>query len=177
MDASTVICTSTLASSFVLFLFLYLLAYFVVFRNWDKELRKEASSSFMSLTHGTPAVILAIHALLQTHSSHTFASPNSYFHNRVLEFSMGYFLMDLLHYLVFFPNGILFILHHLATLFVFATCRFLVCYGAYEILVLLILAEVTSPCQNIWSIAGLRRADDPTAATLYQDGHGFLGWL
>ncbi|WCJ38687.1 TRAM LAG1 and CLN8 (TLC) lipid-sensing domain containing protein [Euphorbia peplus] len=158
----------SLPFSFIIFLSIYLLAYSVIFRNWDSKQRKEASSSFMSLTHGTPAVFFALCALLDTRNSHTFASPNSNFHNRVLEFSMGYFIMDLVHYLVFFPNDILFILHHLATLYVFVTCRYIVHQGAYGILVLLILAEATSLCQNIWSICRFRKTDDPTAARLYE---------
>ncbi|XP_050206892.1 TLC domain-containing protein At5g14285 [Mercurialis annua] len=160
--------TSTLASSLIFFLSNYLIAYFIIFKKWDINLRKEASSSFMSLTHGTPVVILAMHSLLQIQTAHSFASPNTTFHNSVLEFSMAYFLADLLHYLLFFPNDILFILHHAATLYVFVTCRYVVRYGGYEILVLLILAEVTNPLQNVWSIAGLRQADDPYAARLFQ---------
>ncbi|XP_065875799.1 TLC domain-containing protein At5g14285 [Euphorbia lathyris] len=167
MDAA-LLTPPSLLISFTMFLSIYILAYSVIFRNWDSKQRKEASSSFMSLTHGTPAVIFALSALLDTQNSHTFASSNSNFHNRVLEFSIGYFLIDLLHYIVFFPSDFLFILHHLATLYVLATCRYIVHHGAYGILVLLVLAEATSLCQNIWSIAGFRKTDDPMAARLYE---------
>ncbi|GMY17225.1 TLC domain-containing protein At5g14285 isoform X1 [Fagus crenata] len=67
--------------------------------------------------------------------------------------------MDLLHYIAFFPNDLLFIGHHLATLFVFVTCRFLVHHGACAILALLVLAESTSACQNAWTLAKARRDD------------------
>ncbi|KDP26765.1 hypothetical protein JCGZ_17923 [Jatropha curcas] len=164
---SAILYTQTLPLSFFMFFSIYLHAYFVIFRNWGRY-RKEASSSFMSLTHGTPAVFLALSALLHTQSSYNFASPNSTLHNRVLEFSMAYFLMDLIHYMVFFPTNLLFILHHLATLYVIVTCRYVVNHGAYEILVLLILAEVTSGFQNVWSIVGFRKADVPIAKRLHE---------
>lgn len=78
--------------------------------------------------------------------------------------------MDLIHYLIFFPSDVLFIGHHLATLFVFLTCRYVVYHGAYAILSLLVLAEVTSFCQNLWTLAGARRTDAKFAAKVY----GFL---
>ncbi|XVF43776.1 hypothetical protein PTKIN_Ptkin02bG0067500 [Pterospermum kingtungense] len=157
----------SLPTFFLLFLSIYLFAYLLVFRNWGPKHRPEASSCFISLAHGTPAILLAVNALIKTQSPCTFASPNSVLDNIVLEYSISYFLVDLLHYLLFFPNDILFILHHLATLYVFFTCRYLVHHGAFALLVLLILAEVTSLCQNIWSLAGFRRADVPAAAKLY----------
>ncbi|KAJ4839406.1 hypothetical protein Tsubulata_016861 [Turnera subulata] len=157
-----------LSTFFIMFFSVYLAAYLIVFRNWGSNHRKEATSCFMSLFHGSPAVIMAIHALLNSKNSRDFASANSALHDRVLEFSMAYFLMDLLHYLVFVPHDVLFILHHLATLYVLATCRYVVHHGAYGILLLLILAEITSPVQNTWSIARFRKVDVPAAAKLYE---------
>ncbi|EOY00829.1 PREDICTED: uncharacterized protein LOC18609696 [Theobroma cacao] len=163
------LCSPTFPTFFLLFLSIYLFAYFLVFRNWGPKHRPEASSCFISLAHGTPAVFMAAHALINTtQSPPTFASPNSALDNVVLEYSISYFLMDLVHYLVFFPNDILFILHHLATLYVFFTCRYMVHHGAFALLVLLVLAEVTSLCQNVWTLAGFRRADAPAAAKLYE---------
>ncbi|KAL2941623.1 hypothetical protein RDABS01_029973 [Bienertia sinuspersici] len=75
--------------------------------------------------------------------------------------------MDLIHYLIFDPNDIMFIGHHLATLFVFITCRFLVSHGGFSILVLLILAESTSLLQNLWTLANARRFEDEFAAKAY----------
>ncbi|GAV90434.1 adh_short domain-containing protein, partial [Cephalotus follicularis] len=118
--------------------------------------------------HGTPAVLMAAYAIVNTQSPQTFASPNTKSQNMVLEFSIAYFLMDLLHYIVFIPNDILFILHHLATIYVFVTCRYTVGHGALAILQLLILAEVTSACQNMWSLARFRKADVLAAAKLYE---------
>ncbi|KAK7849577.1 tlc domain-containing protein [Quercus suber] len=156
--------TPAFPTFFLMFLLAYLFAFFVVFRNWSPKQKPEASSCLMSLTHGTPAVIMSTRALMNSPTPLSFASPNASFQNFVLEFSIAYFLMDLLHYMVFVPNDLLFIGHHLATLYVFVTCRYVVHHGAVAILVLLFLAEVTSACQNVRSIANLRRADVPLAA-------------
>ncbi|XP_042496394.1 TLC domain-containing protein At5g14285 [Macadamia integrifolia] len=154
---------------FIMFLFIYLVALFGIFRNWNPKLRPEASSCAISLAHGTPAVLLAALAILKVDQSQRgFASPNTSFQNTVLDYSIAYFLMDLLHYLIFFPSDLLFIGHHLATLFVFLTCRYMVFHGAFAILVLLVLAEITSGCQNIWTLASARRADVPAASRLYK---------
>lgn len=151
---------------FCMFFFIYLIAYFIVFCSWSPKLRPEASSCLISLAHGTPAVFLASYAILAD-PSRGFASPNTQFQNLVLDYSIAYFLMDLLHYVVFVPSDVLFIGHHLATLFVFITCRYLVSHGAFAILILLILAEVTSFCQNAWTLANARKNDVVFAANLY----------
>lgn len=149
-----------------MFIAIYLLAYFKVFHNWDPKLRPDASSCFISFAHGTPAAILASLAI-STHPQRGFAAENTPFQNLVLDYSSAYFLTDLVHYLYFNPSDILFIGHHLATLFVFLTCRFLVYHGAFAILGLLVLAEVTSACQNTWTLASVRRGDVEIAARLY----------
>ncbi|URD93457.1 KR domain [Musa troglodytarum] len=146
----------------------YLFGYFVIFRNWSPKYRPDASSCFISLFHGSPAVFLAVAAILNQ-PVRGFASPNTNFQNLVLDFSIGYFTVDLLHYLILIPGDYLFIAHHLATLFVFVTCRYLVVHGAFSILVLLVLAEVTSACQNVWTLAGLRKADLPIAARIHKN--------
>ncbi|XVF57855.1 hypothetical protein PTKIN_Ptkin07bG0016000 [Pterospermum kingtungense] len=149
-----------------MFFILYFVAYFIVFRGWSPKIRPEASSCFISLFHGTPAVFLATFAIFSD-QNRGFSSPNTKTQNLVLDYSIAYFLADLLHYIIFFPSDILFIGHHLATLFVFITCRHLVGHGSYAILVLLILAEVTSFCQNLWTLASARRYDDELAAKVY----------
>lgn len=151
---------------FSIFFTIYIIAYFIIFRNWSPKIRPEASSCAISLVHGTPAVFLASGAILAD-AGRDFASPNTDLQNSVLDFSIAYFLMDLLHYLIFFPADFLFIGHHLATLFVFVTCRYVVLHGAYAILVLLILAEITSFCQNAWTLARARRADVDFAGRVY----------
>ncbi|XP_068327446.1 TLC domain-containing protein At5g14285-like [Pyrus communis] len=159
--------TPTLPTFFSIFLLIYLSAYFLLFRNWGPKHRPGASSCLISLSHGSAAAAMAAHAILRSHKATTFASPNTATQNTVLEFSIAYFSLDLLHYLIFFPNDVLFILHHLATLYVFTTCRYAVRHGAHAILVLLFLAEITSGCQNAWTLAGFRRSGSPAAAKLY----------
>lgn len=110
---------------------------------------------------------MALYAII-SQSQPGFTSPNTNFQNLILDFSTSYFLVDLLHYINFFPSDFLFIAHHLATLFVILTCRYLVSHGAFAILVLLVLAEVTSACQNTWTLANVRRGDVPAAAKLYE---------
>ncbi|KAJ7013887.1 TLC domain-containing protein [Populus alba x Populus x berolinensis] len=151
---------------FSFFLTIYLAAHFLVFRNWSPKIRPEAASCLISIFHGTPAVFLATHALF-TDPNRGFSSLNTKTEASVLDYSISYFLMDLIHYLIFSPSDILFIGHHLATLFVFVTCRYLVTRGAYAVLMLLILAEVTSACQNAWTLANARRIDVEFAAKVY----------
>ncbi|KAF7129903.1 hypothetical protein RHSIM_Rhsim10G0010000 [Rhododendron simsii] len=148
---------------FTQFLIIYLIAHFIVFKKWPPKFRPEAASCLISLAHGTPAAFLAYRAIL-SHPNSSFSSINTDSQNTVLDYSIAYFLMDLVHYLVFYPSDMLFIGHHLATLFVFVTCRYVVHHGAFAILVLLVLAEVTSLCQNTWTLARARRDDSEFAA-------------
>lgn len=87
--------------------------------------------------------------------------------NTVLDYSIAYFVMDLIHYMVFDPDEVLFVLHHLATLFVFVTCRYVVGRGGFGIIGLLVLAEVTSPLQNVWTLAGARQDEVGFARKVY----------
>lgn len=161
--------SSTTASSMFLpflamFAAIYLLGYFVVFRRWSRQHRPDASSCLTSLFHGTPATLLALRAVLSNPAAGDLAAPNTPADDLVLDFSTAYFAVDLLHYLVFLPHEALFVAHHLATLYVFATCRAAVRRGAYGLLALEVLAEATSLAQNLWTLAGMRRADSPLAA-------------
>ncbi|XP_014524026.1 TLC domain-containing protein At5g14285 [Vigna radiata var. radiata] len=151
---------------FLMFLAIYLLGYFIVFRKQSTKIRQEFSSCLISIFHGTPAALLGSAALLAD-DQRGFAAPNTAFQKLVLDFSAAYFLTDLLHYVAFYPSDVLFIAHHVATLFVVLTCRHAVSHGAFSVLVLLVLAEVTSACQNAWTLAGARRREDPFAARFY----------
>ncbi|CAK9155819.1 unnamed protein product [Ilex paraguariensis] len=162
------LCTPSLPVFNLMFSTIYLLGYFIIFRNWKQNLRPEASSCLVSLAHGTPAVLLSLYSILYPQTQLNFASPNTNFQNMVLDYSIAYFFMDLLHYMIFIPSDVLFIAHHLATLYVFLTCRYIVHHGGSAILVLLVLAEVTSACQNTWSFARFRKADVPVAAKVYE---------
>ncbi|WRX20678.1 hypothetical protein QQP08_013165 [Theobroma cacao] len=150
-----------------MFLIIYVVAYFFVFRSWSPKIRPEASSCLISLFHGTPAVFLATFAIFSD-QNRGFSSSNTKTQNLVLDYSIAYFLTDLLHYIIFFPSDVLFIGHHSATLFVFITCRHMVFHGAYAILSLLVLAEVTSFCQNVWTLATARRSSILSLLRIWQ---------
>ncbi|KAM0927188.1 hypothetical protein ACQ4PT_003269 [Festuca glaucescens] len=151
----------------VMFAAIYLLGYLVVFRRWSRQHRPDASSCFTSLFHGTPALLLALRAVLSNPAAAgdlALAAPNTHADDLALDFSTAYFAVDLLHYLVFLPHEALFVAHHLATLYVLATCRAAVRRGAYALLALEVLAEATSLVQNLWTLADMRRAGSPAAA-------------
>ncbi|KAL8535191.1 hypothetical protein ACS0TY_010989 [Phlomoides rotata] len=142
------------------FIFIYILGYLTIFRNWNKKHKSEASSCLMTLAHGTPALILSIFSIQQSQNNTLqldFTSPNTPFQNLVLEYSIAYFLMDLVRYVVLIPTDVLFISDHLATLYVLTTCRYLFEHGAVAILGILILGERTTTCQNTWSLVGSGR--------------------
>ncbi|KAE9599525.1 hypothetical protein Lal_00039531 [Lupinus albus] len=149
-----------------MFFIIYLFGYFILFRNWSPKIRPESASCLISLFHGTPAAILGSAAIIAD-QNRGFVAANTGFQKLVLDYSTAYFLMDLLHYLVFFPGDVLFIAHHLATLFVIVTCRHAVSHGAFSVIVLLVLAEVTSACQNAWTLAAARRREDRFAAKVF----------
>ncbi|CAH1433847.1 unnamed protein product [Lactuca virosa] len=153
----------------LMYISIYLIGYSTLFKKWDPKKRVDASSCLISLTHGTPVVFLSIYAnFLHPEKPHQhFAAQNTPFQAFVLDFSIAYFFIDTTHYLIFIPNDYLFIVHHLAVLYVFITCRYVVGYGGYAILFLLALAEVTSLCQNIWSFAKCRKDEVAVAAWLY----------
>ncbi|KAL5203062.1 hypothetical protein ABZP36_014014 [Zizania latifolia] len=147
---------------------IYCVGQLTLFQWWAPRYRLDFASCIISLAHGTPAALAAAGAILALPpTARGFAAPNSLLQDHVLDYSIAYFTMDLVHYLAFLPGDILFIAHHLATLFVFVTCRYLVRHGAYALLVLLVLAEVTSLLQNVWTIAGIWRAEKPAAARVY----------
>ncbi|XP_052187145.1 TLC domain-containing protein At5g14285-like [Diospyros lotus] len=161
----------TLAVFFLMFVAIYLLGYLTIFRRWGGVSRPEASSCLISLAHGTPAVVLAVFSTLphrQNQNPHPFSSANTAFQNQVLEYSIAYFLTDLFHYLLFVPADAIFVGHHLATAYVLITCRYIIHHGAFAILSLLAIAEVTSGCQNAWTLARLRHAASPEAAVIYE---------
>lgn len=79
-----------------------------------------------------------------------------------------------------------FVLFGVVYKFTAPTCRYIVHHGAYAILSLLVLAEVTSFCQNTWTLANARKGDSSFAAkvfaslslpfyVLYSVVRGFLG--
>ncbi|XP_010554095.1 PREDICTED: TLC domain-containing protein At5g14285 [Tarenaya hassleriana] len=156
---------------FSVFVLVYFAGYFIVFRNWSPETRSEASSCLISFLHGTSAAVLPPRAIVSDCGGVFFSGCNTPSQITVLDFSSAYFFADLLHLAASSAAGdALFAAHHVAVLFVFLTCRFLVGQGACGILALLALAEATSACQNTWALtaaaAVARGTDAPLAMRL-----------
>jgi hypothetical protein len=115
----------------VMYAAIYCVGQLFVFRRWALRQRLDGSSCLISLFHGTPAALAAAGTILALPAGfRSFAAPNARLQDHVLDYSIAYFTMDLLHYLAFLPADVLFIAHHLATLFVFLTCRYMVRHGA-----------------------------------------------
>lgn len=84
-----------------------MLGYFAVFRRWISSVVSRLCAT------ATPAVFLAAIAILQQ-PVRSFASPNTGFQNRVLDFSLAYLIVDRdrLHCLILIPGEYLFIAHY-----------------------------------------------------------------
>ncbi|GFY91529.1 hypothetical protein Acr_07g0017250 [Actinidia rufa] len=86
----------------------------------------------------------------------------------VLEFTIAAIFIYLPHFILFVPTTYISITHHVATIYVFSTCRYIINHGVFPILVILVLTEVTSACHNTWRISGFRRADLQIAARVQE---------
>lgn len=155
-----------LFAAFGMFLIVYALGYLKLFRHWKPNDRAGASSCCTSLAHGTPAAFLAAYCMLKSPLEP--ARQNTPLENAVMEFSIAYFLVDSMHYLIFFPDDFVFIAHHLATFCVMASCRYYVGYGGLTVMSLLFLAEITSGCQNAWTLARIARLESSRIELIYK---------
>ncbi|KAJ0454916.1 putative TLC domain-containing protein [Helianthus annuus] len=154
MDIKTLIISPPppLPVFFTMFLTIYLLAHFIVFRNWTPKTRPEAASCLISLTHGTPAAILAGIAIFFRPKTplRLTQHPLPKLRSRI---RIAYFIMDLIHYLTFYPTDVYFIGHHLATLFV-----------VYYVPVRCVPRSVFC---NVWTLAGARKGDSEVARQVF----------
>lgn len=155
-----------LVSCIPMFVFVYLIAYYRLFSGWKQKARFEAASCSMSMIHGTVTTILS--ALEFFRNPWKLDAPNTPIQNVVMEFSMAYFLVDLLHYILFVPEDVKFILHHLATSIYMMSCRYYTKHGALSVMALMGLGEVTTPLQSIWTVARLGRDDSYLAKRIYE---------
>ncbi|KAJ7570982.1 hypothetical protein O6H91_01G143300 [Diphasiastrum complanatum] len=151
--------------SLALFVATYILAYFVLFSKWTYKKRFEAASCFLSIVHAPAATILATYDLVTT--AWELDAANTTFQNRVMEFSLAYFLGDLVHFLFAAPDDYLFILHHAATSTYIMSCRYYTLHGAKSVMALLAAGEVTSPIQNVWALCRMARDSSPIARQIY----------
>uniref|UniRef100_A0A0C9S990 TSA: Wollemia nobilis Ref_Wollemi_Transcript_1553_1582 transcribed RNA sequence n=1 Tax=Wollemia nobilis TaxID=56998 RepID=A0A0C9S990_9CONI len=149
-----------------MFLAAYAVGFLKIFVHWKLKDRAEGCSCCMSLLHGTPAAVLAAYCMLR--SPWELAGQNTPFQNAVMEFSIAYFISDLMHFLAFFPGDFVFIAHHLATLFVMVSCRYFVGHGGFAVMSLLFVAEITSACQNTWTLARIGRRNNLNIELFYE---------
>ncbi|KAL2653182.1 hypothetical protein R1flu_021310 [Riccia fluitans] len=143
----------------------YLLGFFMIFKNWKGRPRFDAASCGISLLHGTLVAILALQDLWQ--SEWKLDAPNTQRQNQIMEYSMAYFIIDLLNYVYAAPDDFLFIGHHIATFTYMFSCRYFTLHGATSVMCLIAAGEATSPVQNIWTLARMARTESDVAKRIY----------
>ncbi|BFI06029.1 hypothetical protein MPTK1_1g28710 [Marchantia polymorpha subsp. ruderalis] len=151
--------------SVYVFIAVYLFGYFVVFRNWKGRPRYDAASCGISLLHGTLVAVLAARDLWT--AEWKLDAPNTDMQNKIMEYSMAYFIVDLINYMYAAPDDFLFIGHHIATFTYMYTCHYITGHGATSVMCLIAAGEATSPVQNVWTLARMARADSPRAKRIY----------
>ncbi|MCO5572566.1 hypothetical protein L7F22_026322 [Adiantum nelumboides] len=156
----------TLPASIPLFISIYAVGFFSLFPRWRHKARFEAASCSMSLVHGAISSTLAAYDLLLV--PWRLDAPNSPLENALMDFSIAYFLVDLLHYLLFIPEDFKFIGHHVATSIYMLTCKYYIGHGALSVMALMAVGEMTTPLQSVWTIARLGRDISPSARRIYE---------
>eukprot|EP00250_Pteridium_aquilinum_P018799 c2420_g1_i1 orf=216-968(-) len=149
-----------------LFIAIYALGYFSLFPRWKHKARFEAASCCMSMVHGAITSLLAAYDMLQV--PWKLDAPNTPLENSLMDLSIAYFAVDLLHYLLFVPEDFKFIFHHLATSIYMLTCKYYAKHGAVSVMALMALGEITTPLQSVWTIARLGRDTSPIARRVYE---------
>lgn len=149
-----------------LFVAIYATAYFSLFPRWRGKARFEAASCSMSMVHGAVAATLATFDLLRV--PWKLDAPNNHLEDGLMDISIAYFAVDLLHYLLFVPEDYKFILHHLATSIYMLTCKYYAKHGAVSVMALMAVGEITTPLQSVWTIARLGRDISPHAKEVYE---------
>ncbi len=153
--------------SLCLFAAVYSFGYRIIFKDWKGRHRKDAANCGMSLLHGLVASYLAGMDVLYT--DWQFDGHNTPHQNDIMDFSISYFLMDLLTYVLVGESheDFLFVAHHLATVTYLISCRYYASHGAASVMCLLALGECTSPLQNVWTLARLAREGSSMARCVY----------
>ncbi|KAJ7532090.1 hypothetical protein O6H91_14G072000 [Diphasiastrum complanatum] len=158
-----------LVLSICFFVAIYTVVCLTLFRRWKGRKRQRAASCCISLVHGTISATLAAHDMACRRSSASWKldARNSSFQNGVMEFSMAYFLVDLLHYLYAVPDDYLFIGHHISTLTYMLSCRYFTRHGATSVMYLIAVGEATTPLQCVWNLSRMAREDHRLAMQIY----------
>lgn len=120
---------------FFTFLSLYLFGYFIFFQDRTPQIRVTYSSVLICVFHFLTATILGVIAFFSD-TNRGLSAANTTLQNIVLDFSIAYFITDLLHFVVFLPSYVHYFAHQLAMLFFVFTCRFMIGNGAVSVFVL-----------------------------------------
>lgn len=156
-----------LFSSILMFGAVYLYGYFNVFNKvWKGRARYDAASCGISMVHGLVVAVLSCYDIFGGNDRQLDA-PNTHFQNGIMEYSMAYFIVDLIYYFVTASDDYLFIVHHFATLTYMFSCHYFTHHGAFSVMYLIAAGELTSPVQNIWTLARMARGESPTAKKIY----------
>ena len=121
---------------------------------------------FLEITHVQTRQSLVQN--IQMHLWKTQKIQNTPLENTVMEFNIAYFLVDSMHYLVFFPDDFFFKAHQLATFFVMASYCYYVGHEGLVVMSLLFLVEITRVCQNAWTLAIISRLESSQVALIYK---------
>lgn len=165
MEIPAVFGSNVFPSSLLFFAVLYIFGYFFVFKNWKGTGRFEAASCLNSFVHGIVAVIFCSYDILT--NPWKLDAPNTDIENKIMDFSLAYFAIDLIYYLVINPSDYLFILHHIATSTYMSSCRYYTGHGGLSSICLMCTGEATSPFQNVWTLARMARGESPLANKIY----------
>lgn len=155
-----------LIGSLGLFAVVYSIGYMWIFKTWAGRQRCDAAGCGMSLLHGAAVAYLATWDVLFT--MWMLDGRNTPRQNRIMEFSIAYFMMDILNYFLTAPEDCLFIGHHMATLTYMVSCRYYTGHGAASVMRLIAAGEITSPMQNLWTLARMAREGSPLARHMYR---------
>nr|XP_024374495.1 TLC domain-containing protein At5g14285-like [Physcomitrium patens]XP_024374496.1 TLC domain-containing protein At5g14285-like [Physcomitrium patens]XP_024374497.1 TLC domain-containing protein At5g14285-like [Physcomitrium patens]PNR55152.1 hypothetical protein PHYPA_006047 [Physcomitrium patens] len=155
-----------LFGSIGMFTVVYFYGYFFIFnRLWKGRYRYEAASCGMSLTHGTVVAVLCCYEIFS--KEWVLDAPNTPFQDKIMEYSMAYFIVDMLNLAFTAPDDYLFIIHHIGTLSYMISCRYFIHHGAVSVMCCIAGGEVTSPVQNIWTLAKLAKDASQKAKQLF----------
>jgi len=165
MEVSAVSGSHVFPYSLLFFAVLYAFGYFFLFKKWKGTNRFEASSCLNSFVHGMVAIIFCSYDVMT--NPWKLDAPNTGLENKLMEFSLAYFAIDLIYYILINPSDYLFILHHIATSTYMSSCRYYTGHGGLSAISLMGTGEATSPFQNVWTLARMARVESPLANRIY----------
>ncbi|XP_024389999.1 TLC domain-containing protein At5g14285 [Physcomitrium patens] len=166
MDMAIITDNLVLFGSICLFTAVYFYGYFFLFSKlWKGRSRYEAASCGMSLTHGTAVAALCCYEIFS--KEWVLDAPNTPLQNKIMEYSMAYFIVDLLNLAFTAPDDYLFIIHHIGTLSYMISCRYFIQHGAISVMCCIAGGEITSPVQNIWTLSKMAQDSSQKAKQLF----------